>query len=247
MISPLSLPSPSLRDNQHQPHQPHHQKPSDGCIWVASFDPGLVNFAFIIEEFNPSNIESIVKVKDKYRFKSDGTPTADYNKLLKSVYSEGKVILVRNIDLTKGITKKAKQLSSSVYINFINEFDKLSPFWDHCSVFLIEQQFRKMAIKIAQHCRSYFTVLYKNFSGKIITEYSSRHKTHKLGSKRGINRPQRKLWSIELSKRILSSRGEHNVINQIESYKKQDDICDCLIQLQSFKIVFFIYQKFSPL
>lgn len=224
-----------------------------GSIWIASFDPGTVNFAFIIEEFNLAYLNTIILPPKKLRYKSDGTPTRTYGKAIDKICVGGKTILVKNINLTLDIPKmdkKAKNyLHPNIFINFIEEFDRYGEYWDKCSIFLIEQQmqFKQRrnikAIKMAQHCRTYFTMRYLTF--KIITEYPSYHKTQVIGCKKGVTKHYRKAWSTRVAKRFLEKRGDMSFLEQIKSKAKQDDICDCLVQLQSFKIKHFIENNFQ--
>lgn len=88
--------------------------------WFAAFDPGKVNFAFIIEEIDKNMLKDIVCPSKKDRFiktnkdedekedkkkkrskKSDVSPSDKYTEFLEEFYHCGKTILCSNNDITK--------------------------------------------------------------------------------------------------------------------------------------------------
>jgi hypothetical protein len=75
--------------------------------WIAAFDPGKVNFAFIIEEVDKNLLEKIICPDKKDRFiktgKKDINPTEKYTDFLEEFYHCGKTILCSNNDITKDI------------------------------------------------------------------------------------------------------------------------------------------------
>jgi hypothetical protein len=77
--------------------------------WFAAFDPGKVNFAFIIEEIDKDMLKDIICPLKKDRFikngKKDINPTEKYTDFLDEFYHCGKTILCSNNDITKDITK----------------------------------------------------------------------------------------------------------------------------------------------
>lgn len=109
-----------------------------------------------------------------------------------------------------------------------------------------------MALKLGQHCYSYFTIKYGRF--KKVIEFPAYHKTQVLGAEkiRGkkfkngnyrwktIDKPTRKKWSVAKATEILTYRGEKETIENIKTKAKKDDLADTLTQLQAFKYLFFI-------
>lgn len=226
-------------------------------IWIASFDMGKKNFAFCIEEINKKNILQIKNISSSSRYNQDGTPTVKMSEILHNVYSNGKIILYKNLDLTQNCNPKLK-LDPETFHNMIDELDKYSEFWDKCSIIIIEEQMsfgkklNKMAMKLGQHCYSYFAFKYGRY--KTIIEFPAYHKTqilgapkiegkpYKSGKKRykAMDKPQRKKWSIQKAIEILKKRNEYDILNTLTSAKKRDDLADVLTQLQAFKYRLYI-------
>lgn len=233
-------------------------EPSPGSFWVASFDIGKKNFAFYIEEINFGLLPTS---KDR-TYNVDGTPTDEMAELLESVYSNGKTILCKNTDLTTNC-KKGLYLDPKLYHNMYTLLDEYAPYWDHCGIFVIEKQmsfgrskFNTMAVKLGQHCYSYFVFKYGPF--KTIVEFPAYHKTCVLGAPKvkgrqfkngkcrwkGMSKPKRKKWCVEKATEILKDRGELSILDDMG---KKDDVCDCVCQLQAFKVLydFELYNKFK--
>jgi hypothetical protein len=91
--------------------------------WVAAFDPGKVNFAFIIEEIDKDLLKNIVCPLKKDRFikdkeskkRHDIEPSESYLLFLEEFYHCGKTILCSNTDITKQLTvNEESSLISSV-------------------------------------------------------------------------------------------------------------------------------------
>ena len=119
------------------------------------------NFCFYVEKFNLEYLKKIKNIPEKQRYNVDGTPTPDMKKILESVYKNGKTILHKNSDISKNCVK-GKQLDQNTFHNMTDLLNKYSKYWEKCSYFIIEQQmsfgkrFNRMAMKLAQHCYSYF-------------------------------------------------------------------------------------------
>lgn len=226
-------------------------------IWSASFDIGKKNFAFYIEEYNIEDINNQKNITKNKRYNKDGTTTKEFSKVIKNICLNGKTIIFKNSDLTTGCDKK-KYLDKEIYYNMYDLLDTYKSYWDKCSHFVIEQQMsfgnrrNTMALKLGQHCYSYFVYRYGRF-GKKIFEFPAYHKTQVLGAKKierklksgkisykAIDKPARKKWSIKKATEILINRDEVEIINELKSKKKKDDLADVLCQLQSFKYLFFI-------
>lgn len=226
-------------------------------IWIASFDIGIKNFAFYIEEIDSKSISEIKNISKQLRYKEDGTPTPHMKKILNKVCFNGKTILHKNSDISQNCVK-GKCLDPEAYYNMIDLLDSYSEYWDKCSMFVIEQQMNfgkqrnTMAVKLGQHCYSYFAFRYGRF--KKIFEFPSYHKTCVLGAEKTkgkqykngrykwktMDKPARKKWSIMKATEILTERGEKETINNIKTKKKKDDLADTLTQLQAFKYLFFV-------
>ena len=60
--------------------------------YLASFDIGKKNFAFVIEEVSITKVNKLNKIPKKERYNKDGTPTKPFEKELNKLYKCGKVI-----------------------------------------------------------------------------------------------------------------------------------------------------------
>jgi hypothetical protein len=228
--------------------------------YVCSIDIGKKNFALTIEQVDTTLLSKIVDLPDKDKYNSDGTLKQEFQKIINQVYLSGKIIYSKNNDLTKN-TEKSTYLDREIYFNMIDLLDSLSQeYLNKCSHFIIEQQMsfgkkhNTMALKLGQHCQSYFIFNYGRFKNTI--EFPAYHKTKILGAqkiqittKKGIikykpiDKPARKKWSIVEAKKVLELRGDDKTLSYLTSSKKGDDIADTLIQLQAWKYLHYVAKK----
>jgi len=189
---------------------------------IASFDIGKKNFAFVVEE-----------IQNQRLLKNS-----------KSITECGKIVLFRNLDLTKDTNKKL-YLDPKIFHNMYIELEKYTSYWEKCDTILIEKQmsFRgkrnPMALKLGQHCYSYF--VFKYGTTKEIIEFPAYHKTQELGAPKKQTCAQRKKWAVETAQSILAQRGDFENLVAIFHQKKRDDICDCILMniayiIRKFKI-----------
>jgi len=235
-------------------------KRADNTTWLASFDIGKRNFAFYIEEIKSQELYLLETIPVKKRYNDDGTPTPKMEEILKKVTNNGKSIIHKNTDLTYNCDK-TKYLDTETFYNMYDLLDKYSNYWDQCEKFVIEQQMnfgkRKnpMAMKLGQHCYSYFIFSYGRFKGvNHVIEFPSYHKTQVLGAQKergkkykngnykwkSMDQRSRKKWSVVKAIEILTDRGEEDVINNIKTKAKKDDLADTLTQLQAYKFLHYV-------
>ena len=201
-------------------------------IIITSFDIGKKNFAFVIEEIDLDKLKFVQNIPKNIRYNSDGLSTSIFNKTLSSLYQCGKVLLFRNLDLTGDCNKKA-YLDPKIFFNMNTELDKYKKYWDKCSIFIIEKQMafkgkrNTMALKLGQHCFSYFIFNY-GVTKKTI-EFSAYYKTQILGAQKKLTKPQRKKWAIEKALSILAEREDYENLTHLNTVKKKDDISDCIL------------------
>jgi hypothetical protein len=226
-------------------------------MYIASFDIGKKNFAFYVEEFDTDVLDKMHTIPKNKRYKPDGTPTPAFESLISSVYLNGNKVLYKNLDLTEGAAK-GKYIDSIIYHNMVSVLDTYKDVFDKCEIIVIEQQMsfknaqNTMALKLAQHCHSYFIFRYPiqkhgNLvidDRKEIIEFPAYYKTQVLGAPKvggkAMSKPQRKKWATEKAMDILMERGDTETLEEIEGSKKKDDLADTLIQLQSFKFLRFV-------
>lgn len=229
---------------------------NENIIWIASFDIGKKNFAFYIEEINLKELQEIKNIPKIKRYKTDGTCTDEFEKIIKAVYMNGKKILIKNIDLTVD-TDKNKYFDIEICHNLIDTLDNYEEYFDNVSYIIVEQQMsfgkkvNTMALKLGQHCESYF--LFKYGRSKEVIEFPSYYKTQVLGSEKmkkitktgkisytSVDKTKRKKWAIDEAIMILAEREDFNSLTEIISMKKADDVSDVIIQLQAFKYLYFV-------
>jgi hypothetical protein len=225
-------------------------------IWVASFDIGKKNFAFYIEEFDKNLLIDLPLIPKPKRYNPNGTPTVEFKKQLKNICSNGKTILFKNSDLTENCSP-GKYLDPETYHNMVDLLDQYKEYWDQCDAFVIEEQMsfgnrrNTMALKLGQHCYSYFVFNYGRF--KSIIEFKAYHKTQVLGCKKlekktkkgkisykAIDKPARKKWSILKATEILEGRGDFETMSKLTTQKKKDDLADVVCQLEAFKFLAYV-------
>jgi hypothetical protein len=204
---------------------------------IAAFDMGIRNFAFCIEDIS---IDKIPK-KVKKTYDEDGCPIGDYKKYVEKVYTVGNLVECQKWDIQEYCSEKN---IDNIYLCLTVILNKFSKLWDTVDVFLIEQQMAYgnnksniQALRLSQHCLSYFYVIYGPF--KIIQEFSSSHKTRILGCpykdrKKHLNR---KKFAINLATQILKERKDEQII-KFTKLSKKDDVSDCILMIQSYKILY---------
>lgn len=212
-------------------------------VWLASFDIGKKNFAFCIEEVDLDVLVNIENPPKLDRYHKDGTSTPEFAKTLKKVCKSGKILYIDNVDLTLNCNK-TQVLDPQIFVNMTHVLDQYKHFWDKCSTFVIEQQMgfgnkrNYAALKLGQHCYSYFIFNYANF--KKTVEFPSYYKTKLLGAPKKLSKYQRKLWAVNKAVDILADREDTDTMNNLSSRKKKDDFADVIVQLQSYKYLVFI-------
>lgn len=217
---------------------------------IASFDIGKKNFSFCVEDMDEKALLSLKPPKNPYN--PNGTCTEAMDLFLQELYKNGKIVLHENVDLTNDCDPKMK-LDPLTFHNMIDVLNSHSKVWDKCDVFVIEGQmafkgkFNPMAMKLGQHCYSYFAFRYGQ--AKEIIEFEAYNKTQLLGAPKtektgkngkvrykAMDKPTRKKWSVAKAKEILELRDDKEGLKNLSAKKKRDDLADTLTQLQAYKV-----------
>lgn len=219
-------------------------------IRVASFDIGKKNFAFCVEEIDVDALTTLANIPSLQRYLRGGGCTPEFALLLKQVCGAGRIILIDNVDLTIGCApaekkhKKKTYLDPQVFLNMNQCLDSHKEVWDTCTSFIIEQQMsfgaqrNIMALKLGQHCYSYFTFQYASF--KTTLEFPAYHKTRVLGAPKKLSKPERKRWAVEKAMQVLADRDDLKTMSLMASRSKADDMADNVLMLQAFKYLVFV-------
>ena len=232
---------------------------TNNILWIASFDIGKKNFSFYIEEFDITKLNSIKNIPQNQRFNQDGTCTPNFNNIMTNIYKNATNILLENVDLTHNCDTKS-YLDPKTFYNMTELLDSYNEYWSQCDFILVERQMsfgnkhNTMALKLGQHCWSYFSIKYPT-NLKII-EFPAYYKTQILGaskdkkvtkagkvSYKAVDKPTRKKWCVDMAKIILTHRNDEETIDKISKVKKKDDLSDVICQLQAFKYCYFINKQ----
>lgn len=242
--------------------------------YIVAFDIGKKNFAFVVEEIIDNDFYSSVKKipkQDRY-FKTGnkeliGTPKDVFSDILDKSYQNCKVIMSKNHDLTNG-TEKTTILEEKIFLNMYDVLKQYNDTWDKCHTILIEKQMsfgtgkqNTMAMKLAQHCYSYFIFRYTGTKHPI--EFPAYLKTQILGAPKNFGtikktfkngntteiKDNRKRWAARKATEILQNRGDTDTLESIESKharkQQQDDMSDCLLMCEAYCIAhYYDGQKF---
>lgn len=239
-----------------------------GCVWACSIDIGSKNFCWYIEEYNEEEIKKIIPLSKSLRYKEDSSTTPDMEKLLEKIYKNGKVISHVNSDITEGCVRKGKVLDPNTFHNLTDLFDSYADYFNKCSFIVIEQQmsfknkFNFMALKVGQHCFSYFMLRYGRF--KYVVEFPAYYKTQILGAAKkpgvkckngkmkwkAVDKPARKKWAVVKYTDIMLSKGQvvetHTMGTKGRKIKiKNDDLADTYLQLQAWKYLYYVDKIYS--
>ena len=233
---------------------------------IVAFDIGKKNFAFVVEEVADlkffKDLDNIPKPQRYFKTgpkETLGTPLEKFTNVLDKLTLGNKVIMSKNHDLTEGTTQTTI-LEEKIFLNMYEVLDSYASTWDRCSAILIEKQMafgtgkqNTMAMKLAQHCYSYF--IYKYRGSKHPVEFPAFHKTQLLGApkhfgtltkvfKNGNTREvqdNRKRWAARKAIDILTKRGDMDTMGEIDSKhqnkQQQDDMSDCLLMCEAYSIM----------
>jgi hypothetical protein len=231
--------------------------------YIVAFDIGKKNFAFVVEEIINKDIFTTlpeIKKKDRYHKTGDkdiiGTPTKEFSNLLEKIYNTSKVVMVKNHDITSG-TVKSTILEEKIFLNMYDVLDQYIDIWNNCEAILIEKQMsfgtgkqNTMAMKLAQHCYSYFIYHYRGSKHPI--EFPAYLKTQLLGAPKHFGtitktfkngkttevKDNRKRWAARKAIEILTNRNDTNTLDAIETKharkQQQDDMSDCLLMCEAY-------------
>jgi Poxvirus A22 protein len=174
---------------------------------VAAIDIGSKNFAFSVEEYDPTQVPATKNLEETYR--------------------SGKLLYCEKKDLSNG----------NVYLNLTLYLNTFRDVWRRTSVILIEKQMRRntKALCLAQHCMSYFMTLFGPF--KILIDFPSQHKTRLLGCPMSDRRKKRdrKRFAEKEALRVLTVRHDP-LLDTFNKFKKQDDVADTILMIQAYKL-----------
>jgi len=212
--------------------------------WIATFDIGIKNFAFVILSFPDNSVlnqkKENIPLRKRYMINHECTPEFK-NYLETFIYKDFDIVHYQNIDIRNSDCDH--QLSTQLFLNIYQILNTYHSLWEDVQFFIIEQQMQFKnnnnikALKIAQHIYSYFLLHYPT---KHIQEYCAYYKTQILGAPSKLKKNERKKWAISTVQTILQFKNMSDILNE---YKKKDDISDCILMAISFYYQHFVDQN----
>lgn len=220
---------------------------------ILSFDIGTRNLGISIQTVDGNKLNSINNIEKKFRYSTiDGSPSESFKNVLDEIYLSNELNHVEVFDLTK---TKNKKLDNDIYLDLIAWLKSQKELFEDIDLILIECQMTKnFKACCLQHCiNMWFLIEYGKSKETIV--FPSKFKTHILGANKKIeidgqlqktNKTYRKNFAKERVKYILEKRND--AVNQkliyVDNKKKQDDICDAIIQCQAFLFLRFVEKIF---
>jgi hypothetical protein len=204
----------------------------DDIVWVMSCDIGKRNFAMSICEYNRKDLHTLRQVYREGR----------WNDVTEGVINNHKIIMM---DLVDFVGYSNSIMSQDIYVNIIHYFDRIKPWLDLCTCFVLEKQIKRNpeAIGIEHHVHSYLLVKYE--LTKEVVSYQSKLKYSELDYPKNIKKKYyRKKWACDRISGILKKKGDTASLKYIfETHKtKKDDLSDTLLQSFSFMKRVFVKQ-----
>ena len=147
-------------------------------------------------------------------------------------HPKGNLLLIDNVNLTSCM--KPKSYLVPVLDNMNKELDKHKHLLDTCDYIVIEKQMNTntTAIKLGQHCQSYFMLKYNS----TLVEFPSYYKTQSLNAPPKMTYSQRKKWAVLKAIDILMERNDYVNLTLLSLSTKADDLADVIIQTEAFLI-----------
>ena len=170
---------------------------------ICAIDIGIKNFAWCIESYPPDCLNNMCYKK------------------------HGKIIEINNKDVSGNLNvNKMKEILENVTKTLTNiNFASVD-------VILIERQHRKniKAIQIAQHVWTWIKV---KFPCKNVMYYNPVYKTKTFTSKKLIKYTERKNFTVDLTRSVLTLRQDFAGLEKLK-YGKVDDMTDCFCMCLSY-------------
>lgn len=187
-------------------------------INVVSIDPGIVNFGFRIEtRLSNGQVNTIELIRKCFS---------------KEIITEGNYM--------------------SLYSDISRWLDQYINYFSQCHIFIIERQLAEnyQSVRVSQHIITYLLfLLSKSPITPILVEIDAKAKYKYLDAPTGYTATVLKQWGTEYAIELLKSRNDHAALNLIlgtkgvRKQKKQDDLCDTILQIEAFWIMFNNMQK----
>lgn len=218
---------------------------------IACFDMGKVNFAFYVEDFSFSQLESLreeyTALPVKLQRKTKGPMNKTIKNILQKICLGGKRVYQEVIDIREDIT--AKKLDMATRRNLLHLLSSKRMLWVSCDIIVIEKQYTTRqvtnidALRLEEICIVWFL---EHFSNKIIENFGAAYKTYVLGAPK-MTKLKRKKWTTAKAIQIYKDRKDKEGLADMCGRKtakgkkqKPEDIADCITMCQAYKYLSFI-------
>ncbi len=177
-------------------------------MFIASFDIGEKNFAYCIADYSAPSAPGTSATTGRLNI----LKIAHHNVILKKTQT-----VIESCVRISTLMSEDKQLMA-------------------CDRFVIEQQMRcnTRAQRLAQHV---WSTLYARFPDRLIKFVPSHMKTQHFIGKNELKDKERKIWSVVkvTQEGVMGDSERHKeIIEEIESMKKKDDVCDTILQVIAY-------------
>lgn len=209
---------------------------------IASYDLGVENFAFIIEDCDVSRFKSqrdvFLSLPKKSQRKYKGEMNNEVMSILRKVCRNGQIVHLEKKSFGDGLSLYTRK----IFFDFFHQSRELIL---SCDYHVIEQQYSNpkfgtnmKAVKICE-CLISWLMLNGVDIGNICL-IATNAKLSVFGAPK-MSKSQRKKWSVEKVKNILSHRSwDERWREIIEELKKSDDVSDCICQAQAYKYLKYV-------
>ena len=195
---------------------------------IASFDIGIHNFAYYVEEISEAALCTLRSI-----------PRNEVETDVNQLFAVGTYVTSELLDLAPG--KKFRGLTTPIRRVLNQALGKRNELWDTCDVFIIEQQYNgrggtnMAAIRLSENAIAYFI---DHCPTKTVEFVPSKLKT--IFMKRGLPKRERKWRAVEIAHGIFTLRQCAHGLEALSQdgqskQNKRDDVADCVLQCQAWK------------
>jgi len=140
--------------------------------------------------------------------------------------------------------------ASHIYSRFMEWLNSYSEIFKQSHIFIVERQLpdNYQSTRVSQHIITQILLMTVGSGSEIqplVVEIDPKAKYKQLGAPTNLNKVALKQWGTAYAKEILKSRSDLETIRYIEgmrgssNQKKQDDLCDTIVQIEAFFAIWY--------
>ena len=205
-------------------------------VQIASFDPGITNFACRVERrsFKTGEIKTLLyKLFDPSKpLVFDAEPVKKTAK--KRMKKEEREALVAQKKQEEADRKEREKTFRTSNFRLIELIDHYRELFDDCNIFVIERQLTEChkSWRLQHVLQGHLITRYRNSALKpLILELDASEKYGRLGCPTGFVKKKYKEWGIMRAGQLLENRGDRDFLKQlmVTAKSKQDDLADTVL------------------